>query len=66
VWVKSDATLSVLAIYRDPQTTSEMLRDRLQAALTPLMPITIISNKNYEPKFSKFLIEPFGSRMAWN
>ncbi|MCZ6801967.1 MAG: ABC transporter permease, partial [Nitrospirae bacterium] len=40
-----DASASVLAIYRDPQTTPEMLRDRLKAALTPLMPIAIISNQ---------------------
>ncbi|MDA0738335.1 MAG: FtsX-like permease family protein [Nitrospirae bacterium] len=40
-----DASASVLAVYRDPQITAEALRDRLNNALTPLMPITTISNQ---------------------
>jgi putative ABC transport system permease protein len=40
-----DTSASVLAIYRDPQTTPKILRERLQTALTPLMPVTIISNQ---------------------
>jgi len=40
-----DASATVLAIYRDPQTTSDVLRERLNTALTPLMPITTISNQ---------------------
>ncbi|MDT7043466.1 FtsX-like permease family protein [Candidatus Nitronereus thalassa] len=40
-----DASASVLAIYKDPQTTSNELRTQLNSALTPLMPITIIGNQ---------------------
>ena len=40
-----DASASVLAIYRDPKTTAEALREQLNSVLTPLMPITIISNQ---------------------
>ena len=57
--VKSDATLSALAIYRDPQTTSEILRDRLKAALTPLMPITIISNQELRTEILKIFDRTF-------
>jgi len=40
-----DDSASVLAVYRDPQITFEALRDRLNATLSSLMPITIISNE---------------------
>ncbi len=40
-----DASASVLAIYRDPNITSEVLRERLNTALNPFMPITTISNQ---------------------
>jgi putative ABC transport system permease protein len=40
-----DASASVLAIYKDPHTTSHELRKQLNSALTPLMPITIIGNQ---------------------
>jgi len=40
-----DGSASVLAVYRDPTITSPALREKLQSALTPLMPITIISNQ---------------------
>ena len=40
-----DASASVLAVYRDPKTTAEALREQLNTTLTPLMPITIISNQ---------------------
>ncbi len=40
-----DASASVLAVYREEGTTPEVLRDRLNAALTSLMPITTISNQ---------------------
>ena len=40
-----DASASVLIVYRDPKTNAEFLREQLKIALTPLMSITIISNR---------------------
>ena len=40
-----DTSASVLAVYRDPKTNAEVLREQLKTVLAPFMPITIISNQ---------------------
>lgn len=40
-----DVSASVLIVYRDLKTNAKVLRERLKTALTPLMSITIISNR---------------------